>query len=155
MENTNPFSPPVPPNAPRDQVVNELLEISAMIDSRLGNIDHNLIVVPPLASPEQLLHNFLNPLEYLEIDDIVSDTEQISRFSKRDMAFPCMIGFRKFVAYFNPNLSMSIITRKAINTIMVNQLASRDDNLVGIVKNVHVFVGSFTYTTDFTVFEDI
>ncbi|GJT86650.1 hypothetical protein Tco_1068367 [Tanacetum coccineum] len=50
---------------------------------------------------------------------------------------------------------MNIITRKALNTIMLKQIESRDDNFVAIVKNVHVFIGSFTYTTDFTVFEDI
>ncbi|GJZ84631.1 hypothetical protein Tco_0649970 [Tanacetum coccineum] len=38
---------------------------------------------------------------------------------------------------------------------MVNQLASRDDNFVAIIRNVQMFVGSFTYTTDFTIFEDI
>ncbi|GJW97306.1 RNA-directed DNA polymerase, eukaryota, reverse transcriptase zinc-binding domain protein [Tanacetum coccineum] len=170
--------------------LDELLEIFAMIDSRLENIDHDLIVVPPPYSPEQLLQNFLDPPEYLEIDDIISDIKsvdtplvyyfldsndesdngevvndiylneeyfnrQINRYSERDLAFPCMIGFRKFVACFDPNLSMSIITRKAINIIMVNQLASRDDNFVGIVKNVHVFVESVTYTIDFIVFEDI
>ncbi|GJT10048.1 hypothetical protein Tco_0857090 [Tanacetum coccineum] len=80
MENANPFGPLVPPNAPRDRVVKELdevLELSAMIDSRLENIDHNLIDVSPTASPEQLLHNFLDPPEYLEIDDIVSDAESV------------------------------------------------------------------------------
>ncbi|GJW60417.1 hypothetical protein Tco_0109752 [Tanacetum coccineum] len=193
VKNANPFSPPIPPNAPRDQIVqelDELLEIYAMIDSQLENIDHDLINVSPPASLEQLLHEFLDPPAYLEIDDIVSDTDfvdtplicpfldshdeiddgevvndiylneecfskQISRFSERDLAFPCMIGFKKIVAYFDPNLSMNIITRKAINTIMVNQLASRDDKFVAIVRNVQVFVGGFTYTTDFIIFEDI
>ncbi|GJW97703.1 hypothetical protein Tco_0179511 [Tanacetum coccineum] len=148
MENANPFGQLVPPNAPLDLVVqelDELIEISAMIDSRLENIDHDLIDVSPPASPEQLLHNFLDPHEYLEIDDIVLDAETID-------TPPC---FRNIVAYFDLNMSMNIITRKAINTIMVYQLASRDDNFVSIIRNVQVFVGSFSYTTDFTVFEDI
>nr|GEU47461.1 hypothetical protein [Tanacetum cinerariifolium] len=78
--NTNPFGLPVPPNAPHDQVVQELdkiLEISTMIDSRLENIDHDLIDVSPPASPEQLLHIFLDPPEYLEINDIMSDVESV------------------------------------------------------------------------------
>ncbi|GKD16039.1 hypothetical protein Tco_1205197 [Tanacetum coccineum] len=154
-----------------------------MIDSRLENIDNDLIVAPPRASHKQLLHNFLDPPEFLKVDDIVSDVEsvdtpllsplldsdesddgevvndiylneeyfnrKISRFSERDLSFPCMTGFRKFVAYFDPNLSVNIITHKAINTIMVNQLANRDDNFIAIARNVQVFVGSFTYTTDF------
>ncbi|GKB20392.1 hypothetical protein Tco_0854315, partial [Tanacetum coccineum] len=181
------------PNAPRDQIfqeLDELLEISSMVDSRLEIVDHDLTDVSPPTSTEQLLHDFFNLPKYLEIDDIVSDAEsvdtpllslfldsndelddgevvndiclneegfnkQISRFSERDLAFPCMIGFRKTVAYFDPNFLMNIITHKAINTIMVSQLASRDDNFVAIVRNVQLFVGSFTYTIDFTVIQDI
>nr|GEU75619.1 probable WRKY transcription factor 71 [Tanacetum cinerariifolium] len=93
------------------------------------------------------------------VNDIYLNMEyfniQIHKFSERDLAFHYLIGFRKFVAYFDLNLSVNIITRKFLNNIMVNQLASRDDNLVTIFRNVHVFVGSFTYTTDFIVFEDI
>ncbi|GJW03472.1 hypothetical protein Tco_1562328 [Tanacetum coccineum] len=195
MEKANPFGLPVPPNASRDQIaqeLNEILEISIMIDSRLENIDHNQIVIPPPALPKQLLIDFLDPPDLLKIDDIVSDAEsvdtprvspfldsddesdegevindiylntkyynynrQINKFDERELAFPCIIDFRQFVAYFDPNLSMNIITRRALNIIMVQQLASRDDNFVAIVRNVHVFVRSFTYTTNFTVFEDI
>nr|GEU41319.1 hypothetical protein [Tanacetum cinerariifolium] len=80
MENANSFGLPVPPNVPRNQVaqeLNELLEISVMIDSCLENIDHNQIMIPPPASPEQLLNDFLDPSDLLEIDDIVSDAESM------------------------------------------------------------------------------
>ena len=66
-----------------------------------------------------------------------------------------MIGFRKFVAYFDPFLPMNIITRKAYNTIMVEGLESTGRNLVAIVRDVYVFVGSFTYITNFVVLKDI
>ncbi|GJU89292.1 hypothetical protein Tco_1301715, partial [Tanacetum coccineum] len=72
-----------------------------------------------------------------------------------DLAFSCMIGFRKFVAYFDPFLPMNIITRKACNIIMVEGLESTGRNLVAIVKDVYVFVRSFTYVADFVVLEDI
>ncbi|GJX56759.1 hypothetical protein Tco_0286656 [Tanacetum coccineum] len=49
----------------------------------------------------------------------------INSFDGDDLAFQCMIGFRKFVAYFDPFLPMNIITR------------------------------SFTYITDFVMLEDI
>ncbi|GKD10505.1 hypothetical protein Tco_1190190 [Tanacetum coccineum] len=48
-----------------------------MINSRLENINHDLINVSPPTSPEQMLYDFLNPPEYLEIDDIVSDIESM------------------------------------------------------------------------------
>ncbi|GJX91572.1 hypothetical protein Tco_0344898 [Tanacetum coccineum] len=50
---------------------------------------------------------------------------------------------------------MNIITRKAYNTIMVDGLGSTRRNLVAIVKDVHLFVESFTYIIDFVVLEDI
>ncbi|GKD13508.1 hypothetical protein Tco_1197915 [Tanacetum coccineum] len=78
MENVNPFGPPVPPNVPCDQIVqelDELLEISVMIDSLLENIDHNQIIIPPPASPEQLLNDFMDPPNFLEMDDLESDVE--------------------------------------------------------------------------------
>ncbi|GJY65215.1 hypothetical protein Tco_0467453 [Tanacetum coccineum] len=62
---------------------------------------------------------------------------------------------RKFVAYFDPFLPMNIITRKAYNNIMVEVLESTRKNLVAIVRDVYVFVGSFTYITNFVVLKDI
>ncbi|GJT03897.1 hypothetical protein Tco_0838359 [Tanacetum coccineum] len=50
---------------------------------------------------------------------------------------------------------MNIISRKAYNTIMVEGLEGTRKNLVAIVKDVYVFIGSFTYITDFVVLEDI
>ncbi|GJZ27499.1 hypothetical protein Tco_0571752 [Tanacetum coccineum] len=72
-----------------------------------------------------------------------------------DLAFPCMIGFKKFVSYFDPFLPMNVITRKAYNTIMVEGLKSTGRNLVAIVWDVYMFVGSFTYVTNFVLLEDI
>ncbi|GJU56868.1 hypothetical protein Tco_1234634 [Tanacetum coccineum] len=50
---------------------------------------------------------------------------------------------------------MNIISRKAYNTIMVDRLEGTGKNLVAIVRDVYVFVRSFTYITDFVVLEDI
>ncbi|GJW82274.1 homeodomain-like protein [Tanacetum coccineum] len=79
----------------------------------------------------------------------------INRLDGEDLAFPCMISFRKFVTYFDPFLPMNIITRKAYNTIMVEGLESTGRNLVAIDRDVYVFVGSFTYAADCVVLEDI
>ncbi|GJU90111.1 hypothetical protein Tco_1302534 [Tanacetum coccineum] len=54
-----------------------------------------------------------------------------------DLAFSCMIGFTKFVAYFDPFLPMNVITRKAYNTIVVDGLESTRKNLVAIVRNIY------------------
>nr|GEX82187.1 retrotransposon Orf1 [Tanacetum cinerariifolium] len=79
----------------------------------------------------------------------------INSLDGEDLAFPCMIGFRKFVAYFDLFLPMNIIRRRAYNTIIVEGLNSTGRNLVAIVRDVYVCVGSFTYVTDFVVLEDI
>ncbi|GJS09698.1 hypothetical protein Tco_0366494 [Tanacetum coccineum] len=79
----------------------------------------------------------------------------INSLDGEDLAFPCMIGFRKFVAYFEPFLPMNIITRKDYNTIMVEGLKSTRRNLVAIVRDAYVSVGSFTFVMDFVVLEDI
>ncbi|GJX74646.1 hypothetical protein Tco_0313241 [Tanacetum coccineum] len=50
---------------------------------------------------------------------------------------------------------MNIITRNAYNTIMVEGLESTGKNLVAVVRDVYVFVGSFTYITNVVVLEDI
>ncbi|GJX93498.1 hypothetical protein Tco_0348084 [Tanacetum coccineum] len=97
----------------------------------------------------------LNELIEYENVGMLRREKAINSFDGDDLAFPCMIGFRKSVAYFNPFLPMNIITRKAYNTIMVEGLESTGKNLVTVVRDVYVFVGSFTYITDFVVLEDI
>ncbi|GKA04246.1 hypothetical protein Tco_0677027 [Tanacetum coccineum] len=151
MENANLFLP-VPPNYLRvkiSQELNELRAISAVIDSRLENIDHTQIIIPPPIPFKQLLNDFMNPPDMFEMDDLEFDNESIDTplvspfidsdeklddgevrndlneygnagnfyHNRRinyvdgcDLAFPCMIGFRKFVAYFDPFLLMNIST---------------------------------------------
>ncbi|GJS87125.1 hypothetical protein Tco_0769761 [Tanacetum coccineum] len=78
-DNVNPFVP-VPPNelhAKITQEFNEIHAISAMIDSRLENIDRTLIIMPPTAPFEQLLNDFMNPPDIFEMDDLESDDESV------------------------------------------------------------------------------
>ncbi|GJT40632.1 hypothetical protein Tco_0940497 [Tanacetum coccineum] len=97
----------------------------------------------------------LNELIKYENLGMLRREKAINSFDGNDLAFQCMIGFRKYVAYFDPFLPMNIITRKAYNTIMVEGLESTGKNLVAIVRDVYVLVGSFTYITNFVVSEDI
>ncbi|GJU86654.1 hypothetical protein Tco_1294200 [Tanacetum coccineum] len=196
IENVNPFVPTSRNSlsARITQELNELCAILAMIDSCLENIDHTRIIIPPTAPFEQLLNDFINPLDVFEMDDLESNDESvdtplvspfldsddelgdgevlneldkygnagnfyrnriINSIDGDDFAFPCKIGFGKLVSYFDLFLPMNIITHKAYNTIMVEGLESTRRNLVAIVRDVYVFVGSFTYVTDFVVLEDI
>ncbi|GJY30920.1 hypothetical protein Tco_0414415 [Tanacetum coccineum] len=175
---------PVLPAALRAQAVQELHElqrISAFVDSCLESIErflnnfanqpnetnmndlesHDESVETPLVSPFPHSDNDSNNDEVLselikyENVGMLHREKAINSFDGDDLAFQCMIKFRKFVAYFDPFLPINIITHKAYNTIMVEELESIEKNLVAIVRDVYVFVGSFTYIMDFVVFKDI
>ncbi|GJZ72944.1 hypothetical protein Tco_0637090 [Tanacetum coccineum] len=89
---------------------------------------------------------------FLDSDDESDDGEVLNELDEYGNAGNVLL---KFVAYFDSFLPMKIITRKAYNTIMVEGLESTGRNLVAVVRDVYVFVGSFTYVTDFVVLEDI
>ncbi|GJZ66768.1 hypothetical protein Tco_0623464 [Tanacetum coccineum] len=143
MENANPpptSNRPVLPAALPVQAIQELYEIqriSAFVDSRLESI-------------ERFLNNFANQpnetnMNYLEFDD---ESVDIPLHSNACYALGSLLPL-------DPFLPMNIISHKAYNTIMVEGLEGTRKNLAAIVKDVYVFVGSFTYITDFVVLEDI
>nr|GEY85868.1 hypothetical protein [Tanacetum cinerariifolium] len=88
------------------------------------------LIYAPLVSP------FLDSDDELPDGEVLNELDEygnarnfdrnriINSFDREDLAFPCMIGFRKFVAYFDHFLPMNIITRKAYNNIMVEGLES-------------------------------
>ncbi|GJU30677.1 hypothetical protein Tco_1174266 [Tanacetum coccineum] len=181
MENANP--PPtnnhlVLPAALRARIDHELHVILDLFDSHLESIEQFLnnfanqpnmnnlksddeAVDTPLVSPFPHSDNdpddgeVLNELIEYENAGTLRREGIINSFDRDDLAFECMIGFRKFTAYLDPFLPMNIISRKAYNTIMVKGLEGTGKNLVSIVKDVYMFVGSFTYITDFVVLEVI
>ncbi|GJY91664.1 hypothetical protein Tco_0507446 [Tanacetum coccineum] len=115
----------------------------------------------PLVSPFSYSNNALDDDEVLnelieyENTGTLCRERIINSLDEDDLAFECMIGFRKFTAYLDPLLPMNTISHKAYNTIMVKGLEGTRKNIVAVVKDVYVFVGSFTYITNFVVLEDI
>ncbi|GJZ91635.1 hypothetical protein Tco_0663562 [Tanacetum coccineum] len=175
---------PVLPATLRAKVIQELHELHAIlafVDSRLESIEQFLnsfanqpnetdmndlkfddeSVDTPLVSPFPHSDNdsddceVLNELSEYENVGVLRRERIINSFDGDDLAFQCMIGFRKFTTYLDPFLPMNIISRKAYNTIMVEGLEGTGKNLVAIVRDVYVFVKSFTYITYFVVLEDI
>jgi hypothetical protein len=75
---------------------------------------------------------------------------------------PCNIGhMHVWKAYIDPRAPINIMTRTYYNWVMKKQLGytmmpntSKMSNFVGRVKGLHVFVGNFTYVTDFVIVED-
>nr|GEX25709.1 RNA-directed DNA polymerase, eukaryota [Tanacetum cinerariifolium] len=133
MENANPFIP-VPPNRLHTKItqeLNELRAISAMINSHLRNIDHTRVTMPP---------NQID-IDDLKSEDELIDTPLVSLFFDSDDG--------------SDDGEVLNDLDDAFNTIMVEGLESTGRNLVAIVRDVYVFVGSFIYVTDFVVLEDI
>ncbi|GJU39033.1 hypothetical protein Tco_1191990 [Tanacetum coccineum] len=164
-----------------NQELHELHVILSFVDSRLESIEqflNNFTNQPGETNINNLEFNdeavdtpIVSPLPYSDNDsddeevlNELSEYENVGTLCREriiystdgdDLAFECMIGFRKFTAYLDPFLPMNIISRKAYNTIMVDGLDGAGRNLVAIVRDVYVFVGSFTYITDFVMLEDI
>ncbi|GJW95997.1 hypothetical protein Tco_0177805 [Tanacetum coccineum] len=131
MENANlppTINHPVLPAALRARAVQELWKISAFIDSRLESIERFLnrftdqpnetsindpesddgSVDTPLISP---FPHSDNDSDDEEVPNELSEYENagtlrreriINSFDRDDLAFECMIGFRKFTAYLDP-----------------------------------------------------
>ncbi|GJS86263.1 hypothetical protein Tco_0752804 [Tanacetum coccineum] len=78
------------------------------------------LVETPLVSPFPHSDDSEVLSELMEYENVgmLRREKAINSFDGGDLAFQCMIGFRTFVAYFDPFLPMNIITRKAYNTIM-------------------------------------
>ncbi|GKE13410.1 hypothetical protein Tco_1416961 [Tanacetum coccineum] len=120
-----------------------------------GSLDTPVVSPFPYSDNDSDDEEVLNELSKYENARTLRRERIINNFDGDDLAFECMIGFRKFTTYLDPFLQMNIISRKAYNTIMVDRLEGTGKNLVAIVRDVYVFVGSFTYITDFVVLEDI
>nr|GEZ82502.1 homeodomain-like protein [Tanacetum cinerariifolium] len=125
------------------------------LESDDESVDTHLVSLFPRSDNDLDDGEVLNELIEYENVGMLRREKAINSFDGDDKAFQCMIGFRKFITYFDPFLPINIIMRKAYNIIMVEELESTGKNLVSIVRDVYVFVGSFTYITDFVVLKDI
>nr|GEU45175.1 hypothetical protein [Tanacetum cinerariifolium] len=115
-----------------------------MMDYYFKNIDHNQLIITPSASSKHLLNDFIDAHDILEVNDLESD-----------------VGYEDtpLVSYFLDSHEESN-DGEVINDMNEYENTrycdyGRENNLVAIVRNVHVFVGSFTYVTDFMDLEDI
>nr|GEU98708.1 homeodomain-like protein [Tanacetum cinerariifolium] len=65
------------------------------------------------------------------------------------------IGFVNFNPYINPYCPFNIISRVAYNTIMTRELVYTKNNIVGLARNLNVFIGYHKFLIDFIVVENI
>ncbi|GKD12378.1 hypothetical protein Tco_1196785 [Tanacetum coccineum] len=81
-----------------------------------------------------------------------------------NLKIPCNIGHAHVKkAYIDLNSSLNVMTHMQYNWIMRKQLEPREDpegirgirNFTRRIKGMHIFVGNFTYVSDFMIVEDI
>ncbi|GJR28601.1 hypothetical protein Tco_1104833 [Tanacetum coccineum] len=137
-----------------------------MIHSCLKNIGRSHILIPQPVPFEQLLDDFMNPPDELVMDDSELDTMSyetpiVSPFLDSDNESDDGEVINELNEYGNVG---DFYCNRIISSFNGNDLAfpciiegleSMRRNLVAIVWDVYVFVGSFTYITDFVVLEDI
>ncbi|GJW98370.1 hypothetical protein Tco_0180178 [Tanacetum coccineum] len=101
-----------------------------------GSVETPLVSPFPYSDNESDDEEVLNELSEYENARTLRRERIINSLDGDDLAFECMIGFRKFSAYLDPFLPMNIISRKAYNTIMVDGLEGMGKNLVAIIRDV-------------------
>ncbi|GKE44190.1 hypothetical protein Tco_1471474 [Tanacetum coccineum] len=115
---------------------------------------------------ELLLNDLMDSPDVFEMDDLESDNESIdtplvSPFLDSDDELDDEEVLKELDEFGNDG---NFYHSKIINSIdgddlkfpcMLEGLESTGRNLVAIVRYVYVFIGSFTYVTDFIVLEDI
>ncbi|GJZ51961.1 hypothetical protein Tco_0606476 [Tanacetum coccineum] len=72
-----------------------------------------------------------------------------------NLKFSCMIGFEFTHANFFPLLYFNVMSKKFHNSIMKDKMVYKENNVVGALMNVSIFVGTFSVVTDFAVIENM
>ncbi|GJX75446.1 putative reverse transcriptase domain-containing protein [Tanacetum coccineum] len=114
----------------------------------------------PTIEEGEVIEKFRTRDENLDtgIDDCPSycdDDKKIHIYCAHNLKFSCMIGFEFTHANFFPFLYVNMMSRKFHNSIMKNKMVYKENNVVGALMNVSIFVGTFSVMTDFAVLEDI
>ncbi|GKF04457.1 hypothetical protein Tco_0035125 [Tanacetum coccineum] len=83
------------------------------------------------------------------------DDKKIHIDCAHNLKFSCKIGFEFTHANFFPLLYVNVMSKKFHNSIMKDKMVYKENNVVGALMNVPIFVGTFSIMTDFAVLEDM
>ncbi|GJU52798.1 homeodomain-like protein [Tanacetum coccineum] len=72
-----------------------------------------------------------------------------------NLKFSCMIGFEFTHVNFFLLLYVNVMSKKFHNSIMKDKMVYKGNNVVGVLMNVPIFVGTFSVVSDFAVLEDM
>jgi hypothetical protein len=126
------------------------------IDPKLNDYFNLYPTKEEIAYYNNLIDNPRSPFTIIE--------PKIKRGDPKNAKIPCMIGYRHISnAYIDFKSPINIMSSTVYNDIEKTRLEPRRDpkypggvcNFVGRVKGLHVFVGNFTFVTDFMIVEDL
>ncbi|GKE39080.1 putative reverse transcriptase domain-containing protein [Tanacetum coccineum] len=97
-----------------------------------------------------------------ELDTGIDDYHSFCDYDKKihidcahNLNFSCMIGFEFTYANFFPLLYVNVMSKEFHNSIIKDEMVYKENNVVGALMNVPIFVGTFSVVTDFVVLEDM
>ncbi|GJW79811.1 hypothetical protein Tco_0295303 [Tanacetum coccineum] len=97
-----------------------------------------------------------------ELDIRIDDYPSYCDYDKKihidcahNLKFSCMIGFEFTHANFFLLLYVNVMSKKFHNSIMKDKMVYKRNNVVGVLMNVPIFVGTFSVVTDFAVLENM
>nr|GEV14169.1 hypothetical protein [Tanacetum cinerariifolium] len=135
--------------------LNEPLELRIdQIDDLMPTIEDAKLIDAPMDDLAKSKNDELNT----RIDDYPSYCDynkKIRTDSAHNLKSSCMIGFDFIHVYFFPILYVNVMSKKFYNSIMKDKLEYKGNNVLGALKNVPIFVGTFSVVTDFAVLENI
>ncbi|GJR18482.1 homeodomain-like protein [Tanacetum coccineum] len=87
--------------------------------------------------------------------EFFSTGNRVHQHNPYNLQVTSKIGFVNFNPYIDPHCPFNIISIATYNTIMTRELIYTRNNIVGLEKNLNVFIGYHTFLTDFIVVENI
>ncbi|GJS10677.1 hypothetical protein Tco_0367473 [Tanacetum coccineum] len=97
-----------------------------------------------------------------ELDIRIDDYPSYCDYNKKihidcahNLKFSCMIGCEFTHANFFLLLYVNVMSKKFHNSIMKDKMVYKRNNVVGVLMNVPIFVGTFSVVTDFAVLENM
>ncbi|GJT70150.1 hypothetical protein Tco_1029436 [Tanacetum coccineum] len=149
--NTNPSTSPDPSIVKKN-------EDSRKEEPKAGGLEVEYFDIFPTRS-ELAYHKYLmcGPIPSIFLRNPI-----ITEGCPSNLKIPCNIGHVHVEkAYIDLNSPLNIMTRMMYNWIMRRKLDPRENSDRGVsnfmrrIKGMHVFIGNFTYATDFMIVEDI
>ncbi|GJQ98440.1 hypothetical protein Tco_0009579 [Tanacetum coccineum] len=153
---------PSPSNPSISFIIEKVCKLNSFLESlNLVYLSSNTQFVCTKENDEDIM--FVGIIK--KYDDSRRELERAwKRGSLSNLKIPCNIGHVHVEkAYIDLNSPINIMTRMENNWIMRKQLKPKEDlegirgisNFIGRIRGMHIFVGNYTYVSDFMIVEDI